>query len=109
MVSLQPSRPDSVIETACFRVVQEAFTNIARHAHAHRVWVDVHGDGKSLSVSVRDDGSGFSVEAARRRATGGGSLGVLGMEERMRLVGGQLEIHSAPGKGTEVIATVPLR
>ena len=64
-----PSRPDSVIETACFRVVQEAFTNIARHAHAHRVWVDVHGDGKSLSVSVRDDGSGFSVEAARRRAT----------------------------------------
>ena len=106
-MALHP-RPDSVIETACFRVVQEAFTNIARHAHAHQVWVNVFRDGHTLSVSVRDDGSGFSVEEARRRATRGGSLGVLGMEERMTLVGGQLEIHSDPGKGTEVIARAPL-
>lgn len=107
-IFLEP-RPDSMVETACFRVVQEAFTNIARHAHARQVWVDVHGDGEKLYVSVRDDGSGFSVEEARRRATEGGSLGVLGMEERMTLVGGQLEIRSSPGKGTEVIATVPSR
>ncbi|HXG18783.1 MAG TPA: CHASE3 domain-containing protein [Methylomirabilota bacterium] len=102
------SRPHPVVETACFRVVQEAFTNIARHAQARHVWVDVRQDDGRLSIVVRDDGVGFDVLAARRRAAQGGSLGVLGMEERIALVGGRLELRSAPGQGTEVDISVPL-
>ena len=104
---LEP-RPDPVIETACFRIVQEALTNIARHARAHQVWLDVHRDNGTLRVSIRDDGVGFHVDAARSRAAQGESLGVLGMEERLMLVGGQLEIRSAPGEGTTISARVPL-
>jgi signal transduction histidine kinase len=104
---LEP-RFSPLIETTCFRVIQEAFTNIARHAHAQQVWVRVYTEDHTLQLSVRDDGVGFDVQTARQRATQGGSLGVLGMEERVVLVGGRLDIHSAPGEGTEVCAWIPL-
>jgi signal transduction histidine kinase len=101
-------RPDPAVETACFRVVQEAFTNIARHAQAHHVWVTARRDGDRLLLSVRDDGVGFDPHMARMRAAQGGSFGILGMEERMTLVGSQFAIHSAPGRGTEIVVSVPL-
>jgi signal transduction histidine kinase len=58
---------------------------------------------------VRDDGKGFDLESARRRAAAGGSLGMVSMEERVALEGGSLELRSAPGQGTVLLATFPLR
>lgn len=102
------SRLDSTIETACFRLAQEALTNILRHAHARHVHVTLTAAGEELEMRIRDDGTGFDVEAARVRASRGESFGVLGMEERALLAGGRLEIHSAPGEGTTVVARFPL-
>jgi PAS domain S-box-containing protein len=102
-------RPHPAIETACFRVVQEAVTNVARHAQTQQVWVEVRQRDGALFLSVRDAGIGFDVEAVRAQAGQGQGLGLVGMEERVRLVGGQLEIVTAPGRGTEIRAHVPLQ
>ena len=102
----RPVAPD--IETACFRVAQEAITNVLRHAHAAHLWVRLFTEEGRLALSVRDDGAGFDLEAARRRAAIGGSLGVVGMEERVALVGGAFELRTAPGQGTVLLATFPL-
>src|SRR5712691_3441834 len=105
---LQP-RPGPTLETACFRIVQEALTNIARHAQARQVWITLGQHDAVLHLLVRDDGIGFDLEAARMRAAQGKGLGLLGIEERVRLLGGQLEIVTAPGKGTEIRVRFPLR
>lgn len=94
------------IETACFRVAQEALTNVARHAQAKQVWISLRKRKSELHLTVRDDGRGFDVLAARRQAAEGASIGLVGMEERVRLVGGHLEISA--GKGTEIRAIFPL-
>jgi signal transduction histidine kinase len=99
-------RLDPALETACFRVVQEALTNIMRHARARQVWIHLHVGTRGAEVNVRDDGVGFDVAAARERATGV-SLGLLGMEERVSSFGGELEVRSAPGEGTEIVARFP--
>ena len=92
------------LETVCFRVAQEALTNVARHARARHVWVDLHLLPVGLELSVRDDGSGFDIGVARDHAVGGASMGLLGMQERVALAGGTFEVRSAPGGGTEVRA-----
>jgi two-component system sensor histidine kinase UhpB len=94
-------------ELAIYRVVQEALTNVGRHAAARQVWVLIEENGSVMRVSVRDDGRGFDPE----RVAGAGPerrLGLFGMQERMALVGGHLEIDAAPGRGTRVVAEVPL-
>jgi signal transduction histidine kinase len=102
-------RLDPVIETECFRVGQEALTNVVRHAHAKEVAVELRkGDGQ-LHLRVRDDGIGFEVGAVREKAVRGASLGLLSMEERAALAGGGLEFTSAPKQGTEVHAWFPLK
>ncbi len=103
-----PVKPGADIETACFRVAQEAINNIVRHAAAGNVWLRLFAAGGRLALSVRDDGRGFDVEAAQRRAAAGESLGVVSMEERVALAGGSLHIQSAPGEGTVVIASFPV-
>jgi signal transduction histidine kinase len=103
------ARLEPVIETGCFRVAQEALTNILRHAHASTVIVDLSRKNGRLNLSVRDDGVGFEVSAIRERAVRGASLGLLSMEERAALAGGGIEYISAPGEGTEVRAWFPLR
>jgi len=106
--TLTEDRFSPVIETACFRVAQEALTNVTRHSKAHTVHVELsQGDGR-LTLSVRDDGTGFNVADARHRAAHGGSLGLLGMEERVTFSGGQLSVTSPPGGGTELRAWFPL-
>jgi two-component system, NarL family, sensor histidine kinase UhpB len=102
-----PGKLPPEIETACFRVAQEAINNIARHSRARNVWLRLFVAGERLALSVRDDGVGFDVEAAQRRAAAGESLGVVSMEERVALVGGTFQIHSAPGQGTVVVASFP--
>jgi PAS domain S-box-containing protein len=96
------------IETTCFRVAQEAITNVVRHSNAQTIRVSVRRETGELQLTVEDDGGGFDVDAARDRATRGQSLGLLGMEERAALAGGRIEILSRPGAGTRVVARFPL-
>ena len=105
---LPAERLASDLETACFRVAQEAITNVARHAGAKHVAVDVRAEDGTLDLSVRDDGGGFDVAAVRRGTTGDGSIGLDGMEERVRLLGGEFRIDTHPGTGTTVWARFPL-
>src|SRR6266581_1476474 len=105
---LPAERLASDLETACFRVAQEAITNVARHAGAKRVEVDAPAEDGTLDLTVRDDGSGFDVAAVRGGTTAEGSIGLDGMEERVRLLGGDFRIDSQPGTGTTVWARFPL-
>ncbi|MGG6241882.1 ATP-binding response regulator [Nodosilinea sp. AN01ver1] len=93
-------------ETACFRIVQEALTNIARHAQAQMVAVTLTQTDHTLHLTIQDDGVGFDQSNLSRAK--GTSLGILGMEERGTLIGGQLNIASAPGQGTRIALQVPL-
>jgi len=102
-------RLNLVIETECFRVAQEAMTNVVRHARAKTVNVELRKKAGQLHLRVRDDGIGFNVGAVREQAVRGASLGLLSMEERAALAGGGLEFKSAPKKGTEVHAWFPLK
>jgi len=102
------TRLDPALEITCFRLTQEVLTNVARHAQATQVWFDLHLLDQALELRVRDDGIGFDAATARARAIGGASLGLLGMEERVSLVGGRLEVLSAPGSGTELRARFPM-
>ncbi len=102
------ARPPIAVETTCFRIAQEALTNVIRHAQARAVDVELSEAGGTLQLVVRDDGQGFAVGAARGRAAQGASQGLLSMQERAALAGGTLEIDSAPGRGTTVRARLPL-
>ncbi|HXI69038.1 MAG TPA: PAS domain S-box protein [Verrucomicrobiae bacterium] len=100
-------RLDATRRTTLYRVVQEALTNVARHAHASRVEVRIQKltDG-GLCMKIIDDGKSFSVEQTLV-VTNGKRLGLLGMRERLEMVGGRFEIESAAGKGTTIIAQLP--
>jgi two-component system sensor histidine kinase UhpB len=104
---LEP-RPSPAIETVCFRIAQEAVTNVARHAYAQRVRIELRYEPNGLLLCIRDDGLGFDVQAVQDKALSKGSMGLRGMQERVQLVGGQVETISAPGEGTEIRATFPL-
>lgn len=98
--------------TALYRIVQEALTNIAKHAEARIVQVTLRRQEleHAVSVTIHDDGHGFdlcNLSEPERRADGPG-LGLFGMEERARLLGGTYAIESAPGLGTTIMATIPL-
>lgn len=100
-------RFDSVIEHTAFRVFQEALSNVLRHSGAAGLEVKLTLDGDWLLLDIRDDGKGFDLAAARKRALAGGSLGVIGMQERARLANGHMVIESSPGQGTLVHLSLP--
>jgi signal transduction histidine kinase len=97
------------VETACFRVVQEAVTNAMRHAQAKHVRVELQQAGSALDLVVQDDGVGFDRIAIQPLIDQGKRLGLLGMQERVMLVGGQVQIQSAPGQGTQIHVHVPIQ
>jgi signal transduction histidine kinase len=103
---LDGGRLPSEIETAVYRVVQEALNNVAKHAGAGRVSVILERRGDEVTSLVEDDGRGF--EPARAGSGPGRRLGLLGMRERIALVGGALLVESAEGQGTTVRARIPL-
>jgi signal transduction histidine kinase len=96
------------IETAVFRVVQEALTNVVRHARAETVLIQMAREGARLSIEVEDDGLGFDPASVATPESSGRGLGILGIRERVELLGGQVTIDSAPGQGTRLVVSVPL-
>jgi signal transduction histidine kinase len=94
-------------ETTLYRVAQEALTNVARHAQAKRVSVLLERRSGFVSLIVEDDGLGFDAPGVLGMPANPGRLGLLGMQERVRLAGGTLTIESAPGAGTTVFARLP--
>jgi signal transduction histidine kinase len=94
---------DRALGTTLFRIVQEALTNVARHAGATRVKVSLDGGGDRLRLAVRDNGRGISGAALTDRR----SLGLMGMRERVKLRGGTLTITSPRGRGTTIVVEIP--
>lgn len=101
-------RASEQIENVCFRLTQEALTNIVRHARAQHVSIQLRRVLSDLELTIQDDGIGFDVDSIIQRATQGNSMGLLGMQERVILVGGNMEISSAPNQGTRIQAIIPL-
>lgn len=102
------SRLPLEFETALYRITQEALTNISRHAQAHCVSVVLERRPGAVSLIVEDDGQGFDAGAILQSAAAQGRLGLIGMQERVKLIGGTLEIESAPGSGATVFVRLPL-
>jgi len=94
------SLPDAV-RTGIYRIVQEALHNIARHSGAKNANITVRHEQDSIILSVEDDGSGFDPKRTR-------GLGLVGMEERVKQLGGRMDVQSSPGKGTRLRVTLPL-
>jgi len=101
---LGEARLEPSLETTLYRLVQEALTNVLKHADARHVSISLVRKDGSVSAVVEDDGRGFSPETPRREA-----LGLVGMRERVGLVGGRISIESAPGAGTTLAVEVPVR
>ena len=101
-IQLKAAIPEAVAETA-IRAISEGLTNIARHARARRVNLRLSGTEKELEIEIRDDGVGFDPQTVQP-----GHYGLLGMRERIRLAGGQLDVQSGAGKGTCVLIRFPL-
>jgi len=91
--------------TAIFRILQESLTNVARHARATLVEVTLDGSGEDVVLRVRDNGRGFDPAAPRKAA----SLGLVGLRERTSLLGGEITIEAAPGRGTVIAVHMPLQ
>ena len=102
-----PERLPQEVETACFRIGQEALSNIARHAAARSVEIKLENAGDELRLTVADDGAGFDIERFRRPEERRKHVGLIAMTERASLAGGRVDIESAPGEGTRVIAVFP--
>jgi PAS domain S-box-containing protein len=100
-------RLDTAKRTVLFRVAQEALTNVARHAQASRVAVIIQKLPDGICMKIKDDGKSFQVDSVLH-GKGRQHLGMLGMRERLEMVGGSFEVESAPGKGTAIIAEIPL-
>jgi signal transduction histidine kinase len=102
-IRLEPS-----VELALYRIVQEAFSNIARHAQAKRASLHMHFTAQAVSIEVTDDGIGFDVPKSPAEFAPSGHFGLLGLHERAELIGAALEIRSMPGDGTHLNIHLPL-
>jgi signal transduction histidine kinase len=98
---------DEAVRITIFRIIQEALTNVVKHAGASSVDINLVYQERSAHIRVRDNGEGFDPELVRIRRAGRASLGLAGMEERAALLGGTVAIQSRPGYGTEVEAAIP--
>jgi signal transduction histidine kinase len=104
--SVAGGRPDRAVETALFRVAQEALTNVARHAHAAKVTISLAADAETLRLEIADDGAGFDPEATPVDQPERPPWGLLIMRERLQAVAGTLRVESVPGTGTRIVAEV---
>lgn len=102
------SKLPTELETACFRIAQEAVTNSMRHAKAKKLHVSLTGYEDSVELLIKDDGIGFRLESAKEKALLGQGFGLLGIRERVKLLNGDVEIESFPSCGTQVFVRLPL-
>ncbi|MBN3523887.1 sensor histidine kinase [Paenibacillus apiarius] len=100
-------RLKSEMEAAIYRLVQEAFTNAAKHGHPSHVSCELTYDEDEVRLVIRDNGFGFKVEALETKSKEHMHFGVLGMKERVELLEGQMEIHSAENRGTRIVIQIP--
>jgi two-component system sensor histidine kinase UhpB len=101
----EPTLPTTV-KTAVFRILQEALTNVIKHARANQVRINLTYSPQEIHARITDDGQGFKTDSVE--SSGRISWGLKGMEERASLLGGRIKIHSTPGEGTTVEVFVPL-
>jgi signal transduction histidine kinase len=95
------------VELTAYRIVQEALNNVLQHANATQAWVEVRFEAEYLSISVRDDGQGFDAPDLPDALARQGHFGLMGIQERTLLHGGQLSIRSKLGEGTEITVRLP--
>ena len=98
---------NSIIEVACFRIIQEALNNISKHSKAQNVLIKIDQTPEKLYIVIKDNGIGFEADKLKGRTEENG-FGIIGMKERAELLNGKLDIISAPGEGTKIILTIPL-
>ncbi|MEJ5311354.1 MAG: PAS domain S-box protein [Anaerolineae bacterium] len=103
------TRLPPALETALYRVIQEALTNVSKHARATHVCVAVSRTDHAVTVSIEDNGNGFAPEEIAQRQDAARGLGLLGMQERVAALGGVFAIHSEPGQGTRLRIEIPLQ
>ena len=96
------------LEEICFSIIQEAISNVKRHANEKNVWLTAVRRGDEFQVVIKDDGKGFDLAEVERSYDRRGKLGLLNMRERTEMIRGRLSIESAPGKGTTITLNVPL-
>ena len=97
---------DGVKRTVLYRIAQEALTNVGRHAHASQVEVNIQKLPRTVRLTIKDNGKSFQVERVLH-AKKNNHLGLLGMRERVAMVGGRLLVESTPGQGTTIRAEIP--
>ena len=102
-IASQSDRLNPEIELVCYRIAQECLTNVARHAGAAKVWLDLHANADRVTLRIADDGKG-GADAG----TDAAGAGITGMRERALLVNADLAIRSPEGEGTEVLLSIPL-
>ena len=104
LVGKEPEKLPDNIKTGLYRIFQESLTNVARHANATKVIIRAEAKDKMLVLSIEDNGAGFDVAKVKSKKT----LGILGMQERSSMMGGNYSITTAPGKGTTIVVSVPI-
>ena len=93
--------------TACFRVIQQGLTNVVQHSKARHVWIELEQDDERIELALRDDGVGFDVAKTLEQAPRHGHFGLLGMKERIQILGGSLRVESKPACGTSIHVSLP--
>lgn len=100
---------DEAIKITVFRIIQEALTNVVKHSHATHATVTLEFRVDGIAITVKDNGIGFELQSLRTNSYRRPTIGLIGMEERAALLGGEVNVYSAPGSGTEVKAFIPYR
>jgi signal transduction histidine kinase len=104
----EPVRLPGSIEVAVYRVVQEALTNVRKHSEASAVILRMQFEPERVSIEVSDNGKGFNLPKTMKSAISVGHMGLLGMSERVTMMGGALKIETRPGAGTSISLTIPV-
>lgn len=100
-------RLPSAMEAAIYRMVQEAFSNVLKHARASHVSLEMHYSERLITLTIKDNGSGFRPEGLPKTANRNSHFGLIGMRERVELLEGRIDIQSSPGSGTEITIIIP--
>lgn len=100
-------RLPSAMEAAIYRMMQEAFSNVLKHANASHVSLELHYTPPLIKITIQDNGTGFQVGAVKKPSSGNSHFGLIGMRERVELIQGRMVIDSNPGQGTKIVIEIP--